>query len=157
MQLWYFAYGSNLLRDQLTSRLGSSDYLGQPPRVANLAEHRLVFQTLTGGSPSFANLCRCGAGVTGVVYRFCPADFRALDRHESGYERRSLQVTDATGERLQAVAYVMRAESAAHHDRPEPEYLNRIIRGATEHGLSQAYIASIIAIAGGGNGLPEAI
>ncbi len=152
MELWYFAYGSNLSCEQLTDRIGSSAYLGQPPRVARLADYRLVFQRVTHGGPAFANICNSGDGVIGVIYRFCPADFKMLDRYEQGYQRQAIKVTDMNGEKLSAVAYVMRADTAASIGRPTADYLQRIVQGAKSHGLPETYITELLAIAAGESG-----
>jgi gamma-glutamylcyclotransferase (GGCT)/AIG2-like uncharacterized protein YtfP len=149
MESWYFAYGSNLCCEQLGTRLGSGGYLEQRPRIARLAEHRLILRQTASGGPAFMNIGTPGEGVIGVTYRFREADFQMLDRYEEGYERRPITVTDADGLRYSAVAYFMTGESPATVGLPEADYLERIARGAKRHGLPETYIGSILAMAAG--------
>ena len=107
MESWYFAYGSNLWMDQMIERTGAINHVEQAPRIAHLANHRLVFQHLEKAGPAFANILRSGDGVVGVVYRCSPADFEKLDRYERGYERQAMMVTDIRGEVFPAAAYVI--------------------------------------------------
>jgi gamma-glutamylcyclotransferase (GGCT)/AIG2-like uncharacterized protein YtfP len=149
MESWYFAYGSNLCCEQLDARLGSGAYREQAPRIARLAEHRLVFRQAAAGGPAYVNISTPGAGVMGVTYRFRAADFEMLDRFEAGYVRRPITVTDGEGNRLSAVAYFMSGESPATVGLPDADYLERIVRGAKRHGLPETYIGGILAIAAG--------
>src|SRR4051812_19256589 len=103
MESWYFAYGSNLWKDQMIERVGAVNYGEQGPRIAALANHRLVFQHLESGGPAFANIVSPGTGVLGVVYRCTAEQLDLLDRYESSYERRKIEVTDEAGEALSAV------------------------------------------------------
>lgn len=148
MESWYFAYGSNLLKQQMLQRIGS---LGNPaaiPRVAHLANYRLTFQHLDPAGPAYANIITPGPGVSGVVYRLNPADLQILDNYEAGYERQPVTVTDQLGESLTAVAYIMRPSQPATYGIPTTEYLQKIITGAGDHGLSEQYIGAIRLSAG---------
>lgn len=151
MESWYFAYGSNLWMDQMRERTGVS-YTGErAPRIAHLADHRLVFQHLAEGEPAFANILSSGAGVVGVVYRCSHTDLERLDRYEGGYDRQAITVTDARGEVLPATAYVVGNSQAIRFGKPSTEYLEKIITGARQHGLPKQYIASITTIAASGS------
>ena len=150
MEAWYFAYGSNLLGSQLVARIGSTaGGAGQSPRLARVADYRLVFQHPKQERPAFANIVPGGDGVLGVVYRFTATDFALLDRYETGYERRSLIVQAANGEQLPAETYIMHADEGAKFGRPDADYLQRILDGAKQQGLADDYLASIVAIAAG--------
>lgn len=46
MPLWYFAYGSNLLVDQMVERIGFSVDSADSSQIARLTDYRLVFQCL---------------------------------------------------------------------------------------------------------------
>ncbi len=148
VEQWYFAYGSNLWTDQMIARTGPISQGDHGPRIARLANHRLVFQNLTSGGPAFANITSPGDGVLGVVYRCNPAALEKLDRYEQGYERRAIVVVDEHGELLAAVAYVVETARGANFGNPSAEYLNRIVTGARQHSLPEAYIARIVATAG---------
>ena len=147
MESWYFAYGSNLWMDQMIERTDAIGHAEHRPRIARLANHRLVFQHLGNAGPAYANILCPGDGVLGVVYRCTPADLARLDRYEGGYERQPIVVTDRQGEALDAVAYIMRPELGANTGQPSAEYLNRIVTGARQHGLPDEYIAGIVALA----------
>ncbi|MCE9603711.1 MAG: gamma-glutamylcyclotransferase [Planctomycetia bacterium] len=155
MDAWYFAYGSNLLTDQMLARVGSIGRAEHPPRVARLAHYRLVFQHLKPGEPAYANILALGpsdstSSVLGVVYRSSEAELAKLDVYEQGYERRPIEVTDLAGQTLAAVAYIVRPTDALNIGRPSDEYLLRITTGARRHGLPEAYIDEIIALAASG-------
>jgi cation transport regulator ChaC len=145
---WYFAYGSNLSIDQMIARTGPISQGNQGPRIARLANYRLVFQNVTSDEPAFANIISPGDGVLGVVYRCNPAALEKLDRFEQGYERRPITVADEQGKLLAAVAYVFKTARGPNFGKPSAEYLNRIVTGARQHGLPEAYIAKIAANAG---------
>ncbi len=150
MEAWYFAYGSNLLGSQLVARTGSAaGGAGQLPRLVRLADYRLVFQHPKLERPAYANIVPGGDGVLGVVYRFTSADFQSLDRFETGYERRMIIVQAADGEDLPAETYIMHVDDGAKFGRPDAAYLQRILDGAKQHGLSDDYLASIVTIAAG--------
>jgi cation transport regulator ChaC len=147
MESWYFAYGSNLWRDQMIARTGAIGAAEHPPRIARLANYRLVFQRLEKGGPAYANIVSPGDGVLGVVYRCRAADLEKLDDYERGYERRPIVVIDPSGEELPAAAYIVKPGPAIEIGPPSDEYLQKIVRGATQHGLAETYIAQIVAIA----------
>jgi cation transport regulator ChaC len=151
MESWYFAYGSNLWMDQMIERTGAIYHAERAPRIAHLANHRLVFQHLEKAGPAFANILSSGDGVVGVVYRCSPADFEKLDRYERGYERQTIMVTDVRGEVLPAAAYVLGPAQAFRFGKPTSGYLERIVTGARQHGLPEQYIASIVTIASSGS------
>ena len=145
--LWYFAYGSNLLIEQMIARTGESCHGGHRPRFARLADHRLVFQRLTPAGTAFANIVSPGDGVLGVVYSCSPAALDRLDDYERGYTRQLIRVTDHRGEVLEALAYVMTATMAASLGRPSDDYLKKIVDGARQHGLPEQYIGNVVATA----------
>jgi gamma-glutamylcyclotransferase len=147
MDCWYFAYGSNLWKPQMIKRTSALSRPEHAPRVADLANHRLVFHLLQGDDQPYANILSPGAGVLGVVYRCNPADMERLDDYETGYDRHMVSVIDQQGEVLEAVVYVMQPALVIGTDRPTAEYLRRIVDGARQHGLPRQYIDSIVAIA----------
>jgi gamma-glutamylcyclotransferase len=151
MEVWYFAYGSNLLADQMIERTGAIGHAEHPPRIARLAGYRLVFQALEERGPAFANIRGSDDEVHGVVYRCSPAHLSTLDVYESGYERLVISVSDQHGEVLEAVAYIVSPAQPARFGRPSEEYLERIVTGARQHGLPEPYIGSVVVIARAGS------
>jgi gamma-glutamylcyclotransferase (GGCT)/AIG2-like uncharacterized protein YtfP len=147
MECWYFAYGSNLCIHQLAARIGAMDRYQRAPRIVRLAGYRLTFGPTEVGGEWYANIVTPGDGVLGVVY-WCDAEqLDRLDRHEDGYDRLPISVTDQAGEVLQAVAYAMRPFADAAPGKPTSVYLQSIVSGARRHGLPETYISQITALA----------
>jgi gamma-glutamylcyclotransferase len=140
---WYFAYGSNLWIDQMAARTGPIGQGDDRPRVAWLPDHRLVFNMQGDDGQVFANVERPGEGVFGVIYRCGPATLDQLDAYERGYERRRVLVTDEGRVTLEAVAYVAKADRVVNGEKPSAEYVARVIRGARQHCLPEAYVREI--------------
>ncbi len=147
MDFWYFAYGSNLLQEQMMERTGAIGQIAHPPKQARLENYRLVFQHLSEGYPAFANIQSPGDGVLGVVYRCSQADLEKLDHYECGYDRQTITVTDQQGEVLEAIAYIVKPVPTIHYGRSSEEYLAKIVTGAREHALPETYIDKIIQVA----------
>jgi gamma-glutamylcyclotransferase len=143
MDEWYFAYGSNLWIDQMAARTGPIGQGDDRPRIARLPDHRLVFNMQGENGQVYANVERPGEGVIGVIYRCSSAAFDKLDGYERGYERRRILVMDEEGLSLEAVTYVAREDRIASGGKPSEEYLERIVRGARQHGLPEAYVRAI--------------
>jgi gamma-glutamylcyclotransferase len=146
MQIDYFAYGSNLCLDQMVARTGA-DAASLHPRIAFLADHRLVFQRITRLGSAYANIVAPGSGVAGVTYRCTPEQLERLDRFESGYERQPINVTGQDQRIVSVVTYVMRPGAMSHYGQPSAEYLERIVTGAQRQGLTAEYIGQIVTIA----------
>jgi hypothetical protein len=94
MDEWYFAYASNLWADQMTARTGPLVQGDEPPRVARLPDHRLVFNMQGEDGQVYANVESPGDGVIGVLYRCGPSTLNKLDAYERGYDRCRVLVTD---------------------------------------------------------------
>jgi gamma-glutamylcyclotransferase len=144
---WYFAYASNLSLDQMAARIGPLDRLSFRPERALLPRHRLVFNMHDGGGQTYANIVAPGDGVLGVVYPCTSAALDQLDRFENGYVRRHVTVITAHGHELKACAYFADDSHIMNGRTPSFEYLRRIVTGAREHALPDAYIRAIVALA----------
>jgi gamma-glutamylcyclotransferase len=142
MSVWYFAYGSNLWTDQVVARTGPLAPGNERPRIARLPNYRLIFNMLGEDGQVFANIEAPGEGVLGVIYSFSPEALEKMDEYEQGYERRKVVVVCAH-EEVEAVTYVAKPDRIKEGREPSTEYLARIVRGAREHGLSEAYIRAI--------------
>jgi cation transport regulator ChaC len=143
MDHWYFAYGSNLLSDQMVARTGPIRTGDERPRIARLANYRLVFNMLGSDGQIYANIVTPGGGVLGVVYRCGREALQKLDGYERGYERQELAVIDDHGVELPAVVYIARPGKVTAEGRPSDAYLQKIVSGAREHGLSEEYIRAL--------------
>lgn len=147
MFTWYFAYGSNLKKEQMIARTGQLCHADHPPRVVRLPNYQLVFERVSQAGPVYANIQSPGPGVIGVIYYCSEEQLEKMDSFEGGYVRQTVVVTDEQGEQINAMAYVVPPENAFGYAKPAEEYLTRIVTGAKQHGLPEGEIQKIIAIA----------
>lgn len=139
----YFAYGSNLWIEQMVARTGPLRDGADRPRIARLADHRLAFNMHWDDGQVFANLAQPGNGVYGVVYTCSPKSLTRLEAFEAGYERGNVRVILEDGVPLNAFAYFAKAAYVGDDARPAVAYLQKILSGARQHGLPDAYIREI--------------
>lgn len=143
----YFAYGSNMSRAQITSRVG------QPVEghAARLDNYELVFNKKVRGGSAGANVRPAsGKTVHGVLYRMTDAALRSLDRFEGvpeHYRRIEVNVTSSDGSKIPAQVYI--ASKVEKGLRPAPHYLQTIVQGAEDHKLPAEYIAQLKTAANG--------
>ncbi len=149
--IWYFAYGSNLLREQKEKRTGT---IGEARR-ARLDGYRITFNKRGDDGTGKANIMPDVAHmVWGVVYLCNPTALTEMDKHEGvrggHYYREIVCVQCDSGEVLEAVTYIAGDTFLQDSLVPTSDYLLRILRGAREHGLPQDYINEIERAAQGG-------
>jgi gamma-glutamylcyclotransferase len=138
----YFAYGSNMSLARLRARIPEAQSLG----AARLPGHGLRIDKLGRDRSAKANLViAAGEEVWGVLYRMPHEGFARLDRHEGGYVRFEADVEDAAGALRRALSY--RSERRADDPRPFAWYRAHMLAGAREHGLPEAWIQRLEAIA----------
>ena len=161
MDHWYFAYGSNLLLEQMRNRLGAefvADQANDPeiteqatsnlgPRMVTLPKHRVDFSMLSTNGLYYANIVPADEDALGVIYRCSSRGMELLDTFETGYQRVIMQVYDAAGQAYDAIVYVAKPESFSISGKPSIEYLNRILQGGRAHQLPEEYLNKIIATA----------
>ncbi|HWQ03235.1 MAG TPA: gamma-glutamylcyclotransferase family protein [Candidatus Nitrosotenuis sp.] len=144
--VWYFAYGSNLSRAQMQSRVGQI----LDARPARLENHELLFNKKARGGSAEANVQPArGKTVHGVLYRLTDSGLRNLDRATGvpvHYRRIEVTVFDADGNKVNAQTYI--ASKVEKGLRPASHYVQAILTGAGEHGLPADYIDGIRQAAG---------
>lgn len=136
----YFAYGSNMSGKQMAGRCASARFVG----VGVLPEHELGFprrsRRLGGGAAGIKP--SVGKQVEGVVWDMTDADLVTMDGFEgvalNCYWRERVEVV-VNGQKIEVAVYYAVAQTGEPFA-PHPDYLNTMIVGAKEHGLSQAYI-----------------
>jgi gamma-glutamylcyclotransferase (GGCT)/AIG2-like uncharacterized protein YtfP len=139
--VFYFAYGSNMDKNQMTKRCPSSELVG----VAQLELHRLAFTGYSnnrkGGvatvKPSLNNQ------VDGIIWQINRQDLAKLDRCEGTphvYQRRTITVNQ-DGQAVQAQAYIKRAN---RESLPSVEYAKTIWNGYQQVGLDPKPITEAI-------------
>jgi cation transport regulator ChaC len=143
----YFAYGSNLWVAQMVARTGPIPQGADRPRIARLPNYRLTFNMHGDDGQVFANVIYPGQGVLGVIYCCTVEALLKMDQYEKGYERRQVQVVLENGAELTAVTYIAGTAQAGNVSQPTADYLQKILCGARQHGLPEAYIKEIEAVA----------
>lgn len=117
---------------------------------ACLADYRFAFsrRSIRTGTGVANVVSDARSSVWGVLYAVSDRCLETLDRKEGypwAYDRRCIDVTVESGERVRALAYVV--------DQPEPdevkpsrEYAKSLVAAATEQGLPAAYVESLRAL-----------
>lgn len=148
--IWYFAYGSNLLEAQKTKRSGDI----REARACCLPDYRLVFNKPCSGTQTCANIVpSLESEVLGVCFLCTPAALQRIAECEGGYDQVPVFPRDKkTHQLLKSIAFVYpfgvdeRAEF-----RPNVDYLRKITDGLTHYNLPTEYIAQVTEYA---HGLP---
>lgn len=147
-RLRYFAYGSNMAEEQMSSWCSDYRCLG----AARLPDHRLAF---VRDSPRWkagaADVVRHrGREVWGVLYECSAADLASLDRKEGagpalGYRRVAVEVELAARRRIRAITYVV-ISKAPRELPPLGAYVDLMLAGAREHGFPERYVEELQAL-----------
>lgn len=132
----YFAYGSNMHREQMRGRCPGALALGP----ARLAHHRFIIS-----SDRYASIVPArGQDVHGILWRLTPRDLAALNAYEGvtqGLYRRAHRIVERESRIVRALVYIGRS---ARSGRAHPDYHNGIvIPAAREWGLPERYIRSL--------------
>lgn len=123
-QLLYFAYGSNLLEQRLTNRVGKVTVYG----TYVLQDYELYITPV-----GWADIRpKKGSKVEGVLYILTPFQFAILDRYELCYIKEYFTVNDIL---TSVYIYHPSLSSDIPNRLPNPEYLDCIILGAMNFGL----------------------
>lgn len=137
---YYYAYGSNLNLKQMTTRCPSAQVIS----IAKLNDYVVIFPRKHRNWPAgVASVeAKVASMVEGVIYSISDADLLALDEAENlsanEYFREEM-VFNVDGKTQKAWVYIANEMPDAPY-LPDQTYMTRIIDGAKEHGLSDAYI-----------------
>lgn len=137
----YFAYGSNMSTQRMTSRVPSAELKG----TATLFQHKLAFHKISKKDGSG----KCDAYETedpedkilGVLYQINPKEKSLLDRHEGyryGYDIKNVSLINPLGENIDAFTYY--ATNIDTSLKPYSWYLQHILSGMKEHRFPSYYI-----------------
>lgn len=138
----YFAFGSNLVLEQMLSRCPSAEVVGR----AILKGYRLAFagHSIRWGGGVATVLPTRGSFVEGVIYSLTWDDLIALDRHEGHprhYRRSDVAVAfNEDGEEIRAWTYRLPATEAP----PSPAYLSAILDGYAELEMNPAPVENAL-------------
>lgn len=132
----YFAYGSNLLTTRLERRVGAVEVLGR----GEIPGRRLAFHKRSSDGSGKCDIPEAGRSdrAHGVVYEISDDAVGALDRFESGYERRVMEV-ELEGAPAAVQVYLADPEHIDENARPFDWYLRLVEAGLRQHGLFRLY------------------
>lgn len=146
MNLYYFAYGSNMCTGRLRERVPSA----RPVFVTQLRGHTLKFQKRSkkdGSAKADAeHTGRASDVVWGVVFEIDAAQKQRLDEAEGlgrGYEEKSINLKDCTGQTYEASMYFASPTYKDADLKPYSWYLRFVVEGAKQHGLPSDYVESL--------------
>lgn len=132
--MYYFAYGSNLNKQQMKERCPDS----KPLYPATLPNYKLIFvgwsRKLQGGVASIRRVQ--GSKVPGAVYEISAADLRHLDAYEGyphDYNRIRVIIFDEDGTPIEAVTYIKTGRE--EETKPSKEYASTIYKGYKDWGI----------------------
>lgn len=137
MEIWYFAYGSNLKKSRLRKR-----------SVA-VYEHKIGYIKDYSFSYSKIGVDNSGKGniypqpenkVWGAFYRISMDDYEHLHTdYEVGY--RQIDLTGFCKDKsIQSKSFIASPEKISRNIKPSPDYYNIVIQGANEHNLPPDHI-----------------
>ncbi|MGE3550769.1 MAG: gamma-glutamylcyclotransferase family protein [Geobacter sp.] len=134
--MFYFAYGSNLWREQMRLRCPDARCLG----TGRLDGFRWLIT-----SRGYASMVRsAGDSVFGTVYLLSEADERSLDRYEGvadGCYRKELVTVWLPEQLLSCLTYLDPVQTPGQ---PKAEYIQRINSGLADAQLPEDYLARSI-------------
>jgi hypothetical protein len=138
-RIYYFAYGSNLLKERLKNRIR----IYHEHHKGFIKNHSLIFNKRSIDKTSKANIeYRKGCNVWGVCYEIDPEGFDKLAKIEKGYEIKEIAVFLQNDEAKFIVANTFISSDLSKNP-PAKEYVDLIVRGAKEHDLPDDYIRQI--------------
>lgn len=130
----YFAYGSNMNRNQMAFRCPDAE----PIQTVRLEGYRLEFCANGGGNGVATVLPDPDSHVDGVLWRISDRDENHLNHYEGYpylYGKEILTVTDQNGNRLKVMAYTMNRPYRDSPALPSRTYLEGILNGCRQNGI----------------------
>jgi gamma-glutamylcyclotransferase len=125
--MYYFAYASNLNRNQMAKRAPDS----KPRFITTLPNFKLTFTARSGRQGGVASITpHSGEKVIGAVYEISERDLKRLDGYEgypTVYDRRKVTVWTETNEPIEAITYIKMDQS--REITPSSDYLDIIRQG----------------------------
>ena len=125
--MYYFAYASNLNRNQMAQRAPDS----KPRFIATLPNFKITFTTRSGRQDGVVSIApHRGEKVIGAVYDISERDLKRLDGYEdypTVYDRRKVNVWTETNESIESITYIKINQS--QEATPSSEYLAIIKQG----------------------------
>ena len=130
----YFAYGSNMNRDQMAKRCPDAQMMD----IVRLEDYCLAFRMNGGGHGLATILPEPGSFVDGVLWRVSKWDEQNLDRYEGFprlYRKETVAVVDPDGLKREVLAYIMNSPYRDTPASPSPMYLSAVFQGYQQNGI----------------------
>lgn len=143
-ELFYFAYGSNLLGARLRARVPSA----RVETNAVLAGYRMAFNKRGADGSAKCNIVPAEnvESVHGVVWRVDAAQKTALDAVEGPAYYTWWRILPAAGRSYPVFTYVARPGMTTSDRKPYDWYRAFVVAGAREHDLPPEYIDALHAV-----------
>ncbi|NOT71353.1 MAG: gamma-glutamylcyclotransferase, partial [Hyphomicrobium sp.] len=144
----YFAYGSNMLTQRLQARCKSARAKG----MASVTGYRLAFSKRSKDGSGKATLVAVPDGqVIGAAFEIAADDVKELDQIEGrgkGYERiEELAVLSfPDGQLVSVTTYIAHDDFLNPALQPYDWYRDLVVKGAEQHHVPDAYLATLRAI-----------
>ncbi len=142
--VFYFAYGSNMSSSVFTHGFRKIKPITAERAVLN--GYRLAFSEpgIPFFEPAYANIenddeARC----EGVLYRITPEDMDWLDISEGGRAYNIINVPVEGSQSGIVEAQTFQSKAVAHGLLPSKRYLDILLHGAEEHGLSEIWLTML--------------
>ena len=140
--MFYFAYGSNMLRARLEQRVGAVSVVG----VGCVPAYQLRFHKRSVDGSGKCNLLYTGRLIDnahGVVYAMRLSQRVQLDKYEGrSYEAQTV-IVQVGSRHVRALTYIARPEHIEEGMSPYDWYHAFVLAGAREHGLDPRHIEAI--------------
>lgn len=142
--VFYFAYGSNM--SSKVFRHGLRHLQPSSAERAILYGYRLAFSEpgVPFFEPAFANVEKDEEAICeGVLYQITEKELDDLDISEGGraYNLITIRVDGSYSGAVEA--YTFQSKAVAHGLKPSKRYVDILIDGAQEHGLSEAWVTML--------------
>ena len=140
--IWYFAYGSNLYKPQMRTRIGT----WKTSKQATLKGWKLTFNRPSrrwkGKTANIYTTNKDDDIVYGAIYQITQQQLSTLSQYE-GENPGNIEVT-SLGETIQAKTYTFHW---GDEDKPPRPYLDRLLLGLKQHGYDEDVINYVKKIA----------
>ena len=132
----YFAYGSNLVIERITERIGKVKFLGS----TSLENWGIRFNKLGKDGTGKCNILKIqGEVIYGVIYEISREQKRKLDEFEQGYETITLKIP-LIGKCISYSAHDISNETVSN---PFDWYKALVVIGAEKCGFPASYISRL--------------
>jgi hypothetical protein len=140
----YFAYGSNLNLSQMKARCPGAKKIG----IGRLHGYEICFPRKSSSrqGKGVASICeKPGTFVEGVLFQLTNSDWNRLDEYEGvpdSYARKLVTISMIGGKKIVGETYLANTMEGGPF-KPSKVYIDLIIQGAQENGLSVDYIEKL--------------